>query len=547
MDRIDLKRYLSLLRRQWLLIVILIAVVVGVSLVQSLTTPKTYETSSRVILLEQTSRDLLIDVAPRDLERALQVEVRALDNRQLAVDVEAELGVKPDVSFDTEDADVLVITARGSDPELVTLIANTYAERFIESRTADAVLRLETTKTQVQGRLDGIDSDIRELEQALDQNPDDVAATIERQARLEDQAGLNTQLDELDFLIASETGGLILGESAEVPRNPVSPRPVRSALLAGVLGLVLAVTIVLVRDAMDDTIRDSHDLAGIVGPVPVLGLIPPSETSGVDALERPGSASAEAYRALTTAVIATLGARNGMMIQVTSAARGEGKTEVTTNLGVAISQIGLQVAIVDADFRDPGIASRLPDVSERGLSDVLVGDIPLEEAVSFVGERSVVRAVSAGTAQLNPAEMLFGDRVREVLHRVRANHEVTVVDSPGLLGYADANVIAGLVDATLVVVRAGTTKADHLSRVLESLDLIEAEVLGVVLTNASDSVLGGSTGGRRERRRRQEAALPIAPKSTAGPGDEQLTAAIDAAPDEDAGSSTQSGAGAPSR
>ncbi len=535
MKRTDLARYVDLVRRRWQMLVLIVAVVVGASLLQSLTSTKQYETSSRVIILEQGPADVVVERPTRDLGRALQTERRALDSQSLRADVEAQLRREVDVRFGTQSPDLLLITARDSDPAEAAVAANVYAQSFVEFRKAEGIERLNVTRRQLLAESELLDQRITALEQALDENPGDRAAAVSLNSRVAQQADFRGQIDKLDFLIASETGGLDLGEAATVPASPVSPRPVRGAAFAFVLGSILALGVALALEALDDTVRSSRRLAGLTKGAPVLGVIPPYGGSAptIATLDRPDDPATEAYSNLRTAFLAVLRDQTRPIVQVTSAGANEGKSVVATNLAVTLSQIGLRVALVDADLRNPSLRRFFPQLPETGLAEILEGELPIDTQLSDVGETMVLHALPAGLPEASPAELLSSPTAKQVFGRIAVEHDVTIIDTSTVIGYADANVIAALADFTLMVVRAGETKSEQVRRAFDALALIDARPLGVVLTDSRDSAAGTETAIAPARRIRRRGAdrpelVPVAAPESAGVADDgnvrQLTA-----------------------
>jgi capsular exopolysaccharide synthesis family protein len=489
MTRTDLARYVRLLERRWKLMLSVVVVVVGASLIQSWSATEQYEATSRVVILSELAGDILIDGPGRDLDRVQQTERRSLESTRLEESVEDELGTEVDVRFETQAPDLLLITARSPIPAEAAEVANTYATTFVAQREAEAVERLNVLREQLIAQIDRLQVEIDRWEQVLATDPGNRLANVSLEARLAQQGALFADLDALDFRIASENGGLVVGEPAEIPTDPVSPQPVRSALFALVLGLILAIVIALARDALDDTIRSAKDIDDLDLGAPILGAIPPSSQDGsaITTVEAPESSAAEAYRALRAAVLHALGGRERVTIQVTSSYGDEGETAVATNLAVALALVGLRTAVVDADFRSTAFRQRFPDLPEEGLAEMLCGFLPADHSPSIVGGSSLLSALPAGTPILNPAEMLSSARAREVFDALRRSHDVTIIATPAVLGYAEANVVANLVDTTIVVARSEVTTAERLSRTFQVLTLVEVNVLGVVLTDASDT------------------------------------------------------------
>jgi non-specific protein-tyrosine kinase len=198
-------------------------------------------------------------------------------------------------------------------------------------------------------------------------------------------------------------------------------------------------------------------------------------------LADPHSPAAEAYRSLAANLQFAYADRQLQTIGVTSAAAGEGKSTTVANLAVALAQSGRRVIVVDADLRRPGQHTLFGVKREDGLSTVLLGDqtsLPLQETQS-----SGVRVLASGPSPANPLEVLASRRFDQVLALARAQADFVLVDTPPAGALADAAVLAPRLEGVLLVVSAGRTKRDLARRAREQLERVNANLLGVVLTD----------------------------------------------------------------
>ena len=198
-------------------------------------------------------------------------------------------------------------------------------------------------------------------------------------------------------------------------------------------------------------------------------------------LAEPHSPAAEAYRSLAANLQFAYADRQLQTIGVTSAAEGEGKSTTVANLAIALAQSGRRVIVVDADLRRPGQHGLFGVAREEGLADVLQGDhaaLPLQDTAA-----PGVRLLSSGPSPTNPLEVLASRRFDQVLALARAQADVVLVDTPPAGGLADAAVVAPRLEGMLLVVSAGRTKRDLARRAREQLERVNANLLGVVLTD----------------------------------------------------------------
>jgi capsular exopolysaccharide synthesis family protein len=198
-------------------------------------------------------------------------------------------------------------------------------------------------------------------------------------------------------------------------------------------------------------------------------------------LADPHSPAAEAYRSLAANLQFAYADRQLQTIGVTSAAAGEGKSTTVANLAIALAQTGRRVIVVDADLRRPGQHTLFGLDREEGLANVLLGDStqPLLRDTPAAG----VRLLTSGPMPANPLEVLGSRRFDQVLALTRAQADFVLVDTPPAGALADAAVLAPRLEGMLLVVSSGRTKRDMARRAREQLDRVNANLLGVVLTD----------------------------------------------------------------
>lgn len=198
-------------------------------------------------------------------------------------------------------------------------------------------------------------------------------------------------------------------------------------------------------------------------------------------LTDPHSPSAEAYRSLAANLQFAYADRQLQTIGVTSSAAGEGKSTTVANLAIAMAQTGRRLIIVDADLRRPGQHTLFGLDREQGLANVLLGEnaqLPLRDTPA-----AGVRLLTSGPMPANPLEVLGSRRFDQVLALARAQADFVLVDTPPAGALADAAVLAPRLEGMLLVVSAGRTRRDMARRAREQLERVNANLLGVVLTD----------------------------------------------------------------
>lgn len=262
--------------------------------------------------------------------------------------------------------------------------------------------------------------------------------------------------------------------------HKISPRPAVDLGAGALLGLLVGLTLALALDAMDRTVKTALQAHQLLN-APVLGSIPRIRKRAVVAAGGTDPVS-EAYRAVRTAVRFVNPDQPVRSFAVTSAGESDGKTTTAANLAIALAESGQSVLLIDADMRRAGLASALGIEGAVGLSNVVVGQVPIADALQTW--RDLLTVLPAGTLPPNPSELLGSQAMQDLLQDLLQTFDVVVLDAPPALPVTDAVVLATLVDGLLVVVRSGRTSRPVLSELRRRLETVQANVLGLVLNVA---------------------------------------------------------------
>jgi Mrp family chromosome partitioning ATPase len=312
----------------------------------------------------------------------------------------------------------------------------------------------------------------------------------------------NNIAGQLTTLVSSGTGRpegeLQVLEPAAPPTSPVAPQVSLIAILTALAGFLTALVLVVLIEYVGATVRSREDVNRIV-PVPFLGQIEGNRSSspgrGLVVEQLPASRMASSYRILATKVAFADTESPVRSLLLVGAQSGDGTGETAANLAAALATSGRRTVLVDSDDID-GEATVLLGLDDRpGLAEVIRGQADVADVI--VAHGSDLDVVPVGRSSL---DLLDDGAVRRVLDRLLADHDLVVVAGPPTLGSAEALVYARATDAAVVVVRRDQTKRDALTHAVESLTLVGATVLGVVL----DARSGG-------RFRRRGSAAPAAP------------------------------------
>lgn len=431
----QLSRFLNVLGRRWLTVVMLTLVGAGAAAGFSFLTSPTYASHASVFFSIQfgTSANELVQGATYT---------------QNSVTSFATLATKP-----------IVLDAVIDDLGLDTT-ASVLAQRVEATAPLNTVI-VEISVTDLSPE------DAAAIAGAI---ADELSATVERLSP-KDDSGVGT--------VAAE-----IVAPATIERSPVSPN-ISLNFAAGILaGLLAGVGFAFVRETLDTRVRGTSDVRAITE-APVLGVIGafPGGTSPLVLQDIPSSAQAEAYRQIRTN-LQFLGVNDqARTIVVTSALPAEGKSTVAANLALALAETSTRVLLVDSDLRRPSIADLMGLEGAAGLTTVLIGRAEFDDVVQEWGEGSL-HVLTSGELPPNPSELLASPTMKRLLDELANQYDVVILDSAPLLPVTDAAILARISIGTMVVANARRVRRNQLAEALGFLDQVDARVLGVVLNEA---------------------------------------------------------------
>jgi polysaccharide biosynthesis transport protein len=279
-------------------------------------------------------------------------------------------------------------------------------------------------------------------------------------------------------------------DPATPPPTPVRPLPERDVPLGAIAGLMLGVGLAFFRAHTDVTVR-TLDEVEVLSDVPVLALIPSVRlVRGANAaLSSPAGelaaggkrysvdVLAEAFRGLRTSVLFESAGPLPQLLLITSAAPGDGKTFVATNLSISLASLGRKVLLIDADLRRPSVHRAFRLTTKSGLPKYLAGAVPWQEALN----RDVVPGLdilASRAGARNSSDLLSSAAVRTLLSEARLVYDFILLDAPALfINVPDARILAQMADGVVLVVRSGATPRDLARRLLAQ----TPNLVGIVL------------------------------------------------------------------
>jgi polysaccharide biosynthesis transport protein len=493
-----LRHYLRVLRRRKWSFVQPIVLVPALAVLYSLSQSHLYQASAKVLLLRQNLASTLNgNISPdvyQDPVRLAETQVEiarvpALAQRTLRANglnhrTPEQFLRSSHVSAD-QNADILEFRVTDRRRDLAMKLATSYAREYTAYRRGLDSLAVHRAANDLRDRL-------RLLRNAGDSQSPLYSSLANKEQQLRTNAALGSSNSV--FLRPADTA------------KQVQPRPLRAGVLGGILGLLLGVAFVGLREAIDTRVRSGEEVGQGLG-LPLLGRLPsPSRRMQrkheLVMLSKLDSVQAEAFRMLRTNLEFAMVAKRPRTLMVTSALEFEGKTTTVANLAVALGRAGRRIVLVDLDLRRPGVNTLFHLEPRPGLTDVAIGQVELldalvplpisaEEPDQFSRRNGrehmggTVEVLPAGSVPPNPGEFAGTENVSEILGKLQARADLVLIDAPPILHAGDAMALSRSVDAIMVVARLNTISRSALRELRRILEACPAAKLGFVLTNAT--------------------------------------------------------------
>lgn len=270
-------------------------------------------------------------------------------------------------------------------------------------------------------------------------------------------------------------------DMADVPQRPSSPRLLLNLAIALIAGLGLGIMAAFALEQIDEAIADPAEVERRLG-LPLLGTVPKVDRiTPKEALLDRKSEMVDAYLAISTNLGFTTEHGVPQSLAVTSTRPAEGKTTTSLALATMLSRANRRVILIDGDMRSPSIHHLGGVDHNHGLSNFLAGQDDLSN-LTFPMTDLGFTAMSAGPIPPNAAELLTGDRLSLLIRRLLESYDHVVIDSPPVMGLADAPLIASRVEGVIYAVESHGIRSSMVRTALARLTATNARVIGGVLT-----------------------------------------------------------------
>ena len=426
-------------------------------------------------------KELQNNIAKLQVNRDLvQVNKNNADNNLLNSDYNGEINRLKKIL--NEKIQSVKTDEPGGNPDLI---------KDLSQKILDAQIRIKSYEIT----LDELNTVLKKYEAKFNTLP----ATAIEYARFERQREASEKLYSLveekyqEALVneQSKPGNVQIIDNARPPAFPSKPNRILIILTGLLLGCVIALGFVFIRNYFDNTIKTAEDIEK--RNINLLAWIPVIEGLGVNGnrnfefivAQRPDSIPSEAFKALRTRVqFSKIGKDALKTILITSPAPSEGKTTIAINLAGTFAQSNKKTLIIDSDLRKPRIHSVFKVQRSPGLIDYLFERATLQEVIRPTDLENLFY-IPTGTIPPNPSEMLESQPMQNFLNDMRKKFDIIILDSAPVIAVTDSEILSRKVDATILVTTADVTEVDLMEKAVKLIRNEHSSFIGVVLNKFS--------------------------------------------------------------
>jgi capsular exopolysaccharide family len=539
-EQTDLTYYLNvILKRLWLIATLGLAGILCAVLINILSRP-VYD-SSVMLMIDREDSGKIVDPV-RQLsswssdEDYYRTQYNLLESRSILEEVYNKLNLASVEQFAAPDGikklkNALEITPISRsrlvnidvfayDPALSAAIANTLADTFVQNNITsrvtiakDVIDALESTqKSQKEQELlnsmpQVVNSDfiknLKQQESQLDmqyanlsskytQNHPDIIAVKNQIAAI--RATINTETERIVQSIKIDLSGqfsannIRIVDRATAPKIPAKPRKALNIIIGFAAGIVLALLISFILEFIDQTVKTSDDVEAKLK-LPFLGFVPQESIKNGTAeyasmLKKGNFLLPENIRNIRTMIDFSLSGNKNESFLVTSAMQGEGKSNLSANIAVAIAQTGKKVLIIDGDLRRPRMHRIFRISTDKGLSNIWSKDAAKADYaanVQAVADVPNLFVLTSGMRPPNPAELLNTPKLKDFIEWAGQNYEQVIIDCPAIVPVSDTLLWGRYVKKAVFVISQGKTNIKIIKSAADKLSKAGIEIMGSVI------------------------------------------------------------------
>lgn len=279
-------------------------------------------------------------------------------------------------------------------------------------------------------------------------------------------------------------------DTAKVPARPVKPVVWQYAAIGMLLGLMLSLVLIFLRDFFDNTFKTEDDVRNVLD-LPVITSLPElAKDSATIVTEETPFDYKEAFKVLRTKIQFSGVDGDMKRIAITSSGPFEGKTTVSINLALTMAETGKRVLLIDADLRKPKVHKTLNMPSEPGISNVLTQQEELANVIKKVPNFDSLDVVTCGVIPPNPTELLGSHQMEAFIASIEDDYDYIIFDTPPIGLVADTAVLSKMLDGVIWVVSYGRTVKETAHFAKDTLDSVNANIIGCVFNRVKADSYG---------------------------------------------------------
>ena len=293
-----------------------------------------------------------------------------------------------------------------------------------------------------------------------------------------------------EYVIGSSK--LVMISEPVIPDTPSNSRgTVRNAVLGFLIGIILSCGIIAFYAIARDTIRTKKDIQEKINQN-CIGILPKvtfkkynKEVDRSILIDNPltGDSFMETVRQLRNSIIGELD-KAAKAILFTSASPEEGKTTVSTNLAIALAKMEKRVILIDADIRNPSVEKSIIKYEKYNKSGL--DSYSQIKNVPDLG----INIMTFTVTEDNMWKVINTEYLEKIIEDLKQKYDYVIIDAPPCALVSDPITIAGVVDTTILVIKQDTVRTTRIKYAIDSLQSVNANILGCVLNSAASGIMG---------------------------------------------------------
>lgn len=360
--------------------------------------------------------------------------------------------------------------------------------------TADHPLMAEVNAqlSSIEERLSSLNNNLRRLPEVQRQY---LQLFRDVQVNTELYTSLLNNYQQLKVAKAGEIGNVRVIDDAVEPIKPIKPKKLIVLILSIFAGGFIGVVLALLRNMMRTGVKDTTQVEQAFD-LPVYATIPRSPFQPVSSRKKSrlpllahthaDDISIESLRSVRTALHFSLTKAKNKVILITGPAPEVGKSFVSANLAVVLSQNNKKVLLVDGDMRRGYLHKYMNQKNQPGLAELITGAVSVGEAVQVTKQKGL-DFIPRGKSPSNPAELLNSEQFQSLLELLSSQYDHIVIDSPPILAVTDGIIISQYAGVNLIVARYAQTQIRELEMCVNRFEQAGSHINGFILNDVQRS------------------------------------------------------------